>query len=457
MMIRKPAIAGRFYPNDASILANTVEHFLTDAQKSRDTSQPVPKVIIAPHAGYVYSGATAARAYAVIADVADSIKQVVLLGPSHHVAFKGIATPSVDAFQTPLGLVKINKKALEVLGRYPYVGVLDQAHEAEHSIEIHLPFLQTLLPDFELIPLVVGDTPPEQVAQALETVWGGPETLIVISSDLSHYHDYDTAQKLDHQTSTAIMEKRFNEIDPQGACGSRPIKGMLYTASKLGLAGTLIDVCNSGDTAGPKDRVVGYGAYHFGRLDMSDIVYTDAHKQALLTLARQSIAYGLEHGKMVEQAQFPSQFITQVLQASFVTLEINKQLRGCRGSLVAHKILPVDVMQNAFFSAFADPRFSALTQQEFEQVVIKISILTPASSMQFSSEEDLIKQLRPGVDGLWLIDGENRGTFLPSVWESIPQPKDFLRNLKVKAGLPPDHWSDTLQVKRYTTEYFGEA
>jgi AmmeMemoRadiSam system protein B/AmmeMemoRadiSam system protein A len=450
--IRQAAVAGKFYPQNPIELKETVVSLLNHAH----TTHTPPKIVITPHAGYIYSGKTAALAYQALLEVAPSIQHIVLLGPSHHVAFQGLAIPSVDGFQTPLGIMPINKKALEEISHYPFVGTLDQAHQNEHSLEVQLPFLQTLFPNAQLTPIVVGDAPAEHVSQVIETLWGGPETLIVISTDLSHYLPYDTACSLDHQTSQAIIEKRINDIPPHQACGSRPLRGALLTASKLGLNGHIVDVRNSGDTAGPKDRVVGYGAYHFGQLDMNDMQYSDDLKIALLQLARRSITYGIEQGKMLESFEFPHRLITHIPQATFVTLEKQGHLRGCRGSLVAHKILALDVMQNAFFSAFSDPRFSPVEAHELKDIVIKISILSHPQPIHFNSESDLIKQLRPNIDGLWLIDGEHRGTFLPSVWESIPEPNDFLIHLKNKAGLPANYWSNTLTVQRYTTHYFGE-
>ncbi len=257
--IREPAVAGLFYSDDAGELRNTVELMLADAKGTG----PVPKAIIAPHAGYIYSGPIAASAYARLFPVRDTIRRVVLLGPSHRVGFLGIAASSAEFFHTPLGDVPLDQELLNQVTRLSGVQYFDQAHQSEHSLEVHLPFLQEVLGDFTLLPLVVGDASPEDVAEVLRTVWGGEETLIVVSSDLSHYHDYATAQQMDSATSSAIEQLNPKAIDYGDACGRTPLSGLLLVAREKHLHAETIDLRNSGDTAGPRDQVVGYGAYLF--------------------------------------------------------------------------------------------------------------------------------------------------------------------------------------------------
>lgn len=256
-IIRMPAVAGIFYSDNAHILGIQVRDFLGHAH----SSGPYPKAIIAPHAGYIYSGPIAASAYARIQPYAQNIKRVILLGPSHRVRLRGLAVPSVDFFATPLGHIALDLTALKLLSGLPLVTVSDQAHAQEHSLEVHLPFLQEILGEFTLVPLVVGEAAPYEVAQVLDRLWGGDETLLVISSDLSHYHDYATAQRLDAATSQVIEQLRCEDLTREAACGANPIGGLLYAARERGLHAYAIDVRNSGDTAGPHDRVVGYGAY----------------------------------------------------------------------------------------------------------------------------------------------------------------------------------------------------
>ena len=258
--VRTPAVAGLFYPADATELHAQVRHFLNQVEPS---TEPPPKAIIAPHAGYVYSGPVAASAYARLRAVRDVIVRVVLLGPSHRVGFRGIAVSGMAAFSTPFGRILVDQEAVEQVRRLPEVGFLEQAHAQEHSLEVHLPFLQEVLGEFKLVPLVVGDARPSEVGAVLEALWGGPETLIVISSDLSHYHDYQTARSLDSATSQAIEALRYEDIGYDQACGRNPVNGLLWVARRKGLRGETIDLRNSGDTAGTRDQVVGYGAYVF--------------------------------------------------------------------------------------------------------------------------------------------------------------------------------------------------
>lgn len=257
--IRAPAVAGSFYPRDPHALREMVAGLLA----CEHSEAPVPKAIIAPHAGYIYSGPIAARVYAQVANGRGTITRVVLLGPSHRVPFFGLAASSATAFATPLGEVPIDVEAMQRLAALPQVKVLDQAHAWEHSLEVQLPFLQLTLEDFKLVPLVVGSANRDDVRAVLSAAWGGPETLIVVSSDLSHYHDYVTAQALDRATTQAITALRADVIDGDHACGFQPVNGLLAAARERGLQAELVDLRNSGDTAGPRDQVVGYGAYAF--------------------------------------------------------------------------------------------------------------------------------------------------------------------------------------------------
>ena len=257
--VRNPAVAGLFYPDDPRELRMMVTEFL-GAVVGADT---VPKAIIAPHAGYIYSGPVAASAYARIRPARGRITRVVLLGPAHRVGFHGLALAGAEYFQTPLGRIPVDQEAVKKISGLPQVHVMDAAHMQEHSLEVHLPFLQETLGEFGLVPLVVGDATPGEVAEVLEMLWGGPETLIVISSDLSHYHDYKTAQRLDRATSQAIEQLRPEDIQYDHACGRNPVNGLLQVARQRGLKAKTVDLRNSGDTAGTPDRVVGYGAYVF--------------------------------------------------------------------------------------------------------------------------------------------------------------------------------------------------
>ena len=255
--IREPAVAGQFYPAGSGELENTVRAMLRGVPGSPVSA---PKALIVPHAGYVYSGPVAATAYATLQPYHDQCTRVVLLGPSHRVPLDGLAVSGADAFRTPLGVVPLDRQVITRL-EHPAVALSETPHQFEHSLEVQLPFLQTVLDSFSLVPLAVGDAAPDVVTEVIESLWGGKETLIVVSSDLSHYHDYEKAQRLDHSTCRSIESKDVHEITPQDACGSGAVRGLLLAARRRGLRVTTLDLRNSGDTAGGKSRVVGYGAW----------------------------------------------------------------------------------------------------------------------------------------------------------------------------------------------------
>ncbi len=258
--VRPTAIAGSFYPGQPEALARSVEAMLAAAKPV--AIAPVPKAIIAPHAGHIYSGPIAASIYALIEPARSRIKRVVLLGPTHRVAVHGMALPGVDAFATPLGNISIDAAAVKLLMKLPYVGASAEAHRMEHSLEVHLPFLQKVIDHFTLVPLAVGRASAQQVAEVISLLWGGDETLIVVSSDLSHYLPYTEAQATDNATAQAILELR-TDINHHQACGATPVTGLNLLAQQRGLKPQLIDLRNSGDTAGDKSRVVGYGSFAF--------------------------------------------------------------------------------------------------------------------------------------------------------------------------------------------------
>ena len=250
-----------FYPGDQRELAQALAQML-GAAASEAPERAVPKAIIAPHAGYIYSGPIAASVYALLAPARGRITRVVLLGPTHRVAVRGLALPGVSAFATPLGMVEIDREAVEALRSLPQVVVSAQAHALEHSLEVHVPFLQAVLGQFTLVPLAVGHAEATEVAEVLDALWGGPETLIVVSSDLSHYLSYGDAQAVDRATAKAILDLS-SDISHEQACGATPVTGLTFTARRRGLRPELLDLRNSGDTAGDKNRVVGYGAFAF--------------------------------------------------------------------------------------------------------------------------------------------------------------------------------------------------
>ena len=449
--VRAPAVAGMFYPSDPAILGHMVQRFT-------ETEFAVPrpyKAIIAPHAGYPYSGPVAGTVYASVRHLAPRIRRVVLLGPAHRHGFGGIAVPSEDGMATPLGVVPLDRAALASVLDIPGVDELPAAFAGEHSLEVHLPFLQHVFTDFILVPLLVGGAAPSLIETVLERLWGGPETLIVISSDLSHYRPYDEACRVDLETSQAIEALQPERLSGNLACGFLPISGLLRRAAALDLRVTTLDLRTSGDTAGERSQVVGYGAYGFEEAATAQL--SDDHRRLLLDAARRGLVHAATTGEAlaVGAADYPMPL--RAMRATFVTLTQAGQLRGCIGSILPFQPLVTDVVQNAFRAAMQDPRFGAISRDEVDRTDISVSILSHPRPMAIENTADLIAQLRPGIDGLILIDGPHQSLFLPKVWEMLPDPALFVAHLKQKGGMSPTRDSPGLQAHRFTTETFPDA
>lgn len=409
-----------------------------------------PKALIVPHAGYVYSGSVAAEAYDRLRSARGILRRVLLLGPCHRVPVRGLALPDASAFATPLGEVPLDRGAIDSLAGLPQVVVSSAVHAGEHALEVQLPFLQRVLGEFSLVPLAVGTATPEQVAEVIDRLWGGVETLIVISSDLSHYHSYDEACAIDRGTAQAILDYSV-DIDHEQACGATPVAGMLLAAKRHGLNVELLDLRNSGDTAGGRGRVVGYASFAFWD---GALRFEDAHGRTLLDIARNSIGAALG---VSELKRLPDEAWLQPARATFVTLTQSGKLRGCIGSLEAHRPLAEDVRHNARAAALSDPRFPALTGEELAATRVEVSLLSAPKQLAFTDHADLIAQLRPGEDGLILECGNARGTFLPQVWESLPDKEQFVAELKRKAGLSPEVSTAKCRIQRYRALKWKEA
>ncbi len=461
---RPAAVAGMFYAADPRTLAQGVDRLL-DAVVPGEAAR-APKLLVVPHAGYVYSGPVAAQAYALLVPWREQIRRVVLLGPTHRVAVRGIAMPTVSAFDTPLGCVALDTAALSRLAEMPQVTANDDAHAQEHSLEVQLPFLQRALGAFTLVPLAVGDASAAEVAQVLERVWGGDETLIVISTDLSHYLPYGEARAKDRATVERIL-RLDPALDHREACGATPLAGALLAARAHALAPRLLDLRNSGDTAGDRSRVVGYCALAFelhepaprrtqGSSNEHESGTTEHDATlgaALISRARNAIAdaLGLPTGDEPGHPELAAP------GATFVTLRRWGELRGCVGTLTAERPLADDVRVHALAAAFRDSRFEPLMIEEFAELEVEVSLLEPAQPLAAGSEADAHAALHPGVDGVVLEWRGRRATFLPQVWEQLPRPREFLAALKHKAGLPADFWAEDLRLSRYRVRKFAQA
>lgn len=438
--VRPAAVAGMFYPGDARALAAEVDDLL-DGVEQPQPRLGYPKALVVPHAGYIYSGAVAARAYDELAAARGKVRRVVLLGPTHRVAVKGLAVPTASAFATPLGAVRIDAEALRAVRDLPQVVASDPAHALEHSLEVQLPFLQKMLGDFALAPFAVGMASVAEVAEVIERLWGGPETLVVVSTDLSHYHSYEQARALDGATIKRIASLA-TDLDHEEACGATPLNGLLSFSKNRDIEIKLLSACNSGDTAGGKGRVVGYSAF---ALYEGGEVSLEKAGEVLLGMARRAVENSL-FGKSEPQPDLP--WLKQA-GATFVTLTKDGELRGCIGSLEPARALGEDVAENALGAAFRDPRFAAMTCGEWPQCRVEVSLLAAAKPLQFADEADLLSQIRAGDDGLILEADGKRGTFLPQVWEGIADKQVFIKELMRKAGLAADTRLTRCKVSRY--------
>jgi AmmeMemoRadiSam system protein B/AmmeMemoRadiSam system protein A len=425
--VRPAAVAGAFYPGEPAQLRHEVEELLGGVERFEPRFS-FPKALVVPHAGYIYSGPVAAAAYDELVPAKGIVKRVVMLGPVHRVAVRGLALPAADAFDTPLGRIPIDRGALASLAGMKQVVASAPAHRHEHSLEVQLPFLQRMLGSFALVPFAVGQASVAEVAEVIERLWGGAETLVVLSTDMSHYHDYEQARRIDGVTLKRIASLS-TDLNHEEACGATPLNGMLQVARARGLAIRQLAANNSGDTAGGKGRVVGYSAF---ALDEGEPVSREEAGRTLVAIARASIA------KALGEAEQPPKAAPWLRQAgaTFITLTKDGKLRGCVGSLSPERMLGEDVAVNALGAAFRDHRFPKLSREEWPRVEVEVSLLSAPKPMRFADEIDLLAQIVPGKDGIILEHEGKRATFLPQVWEGLPEVRQFLGELMKKAGIP---------------------
>jgi AmmeMemoRadiSam system protein B/AmmeMemoRadiSam system protein A len=450
--IRPPAVAGQFYPNDPEELRKMVRTLLRDA--SGLDIHGIIRGLVSPHAGYIFSGIVAAAGYR---QIDPSTRTVILLGPSHRFPLKGPSIPSVTAYRTPLGDVPLAQPAFK-LRKLPIFESITEAHKMEHSLEVQLPFLQVMLKAFEIVPILVNSADPKALAAAIAPYIDN-NTLIVASSDLSHYYPYERAVSLDRICTSAITNAEFSRMPLCEACGKQAVMTLMHIAENKNWDAKLIDYKNSGDTAGDKDHVVGYASIAFvdrkkeSKKMRESISAQD--KKALLRLARSAIEAKLVDGVKVERPG--SSPILKGDRGCFVTLHKYGQLRGCIGTIEPTCSLVECVEKNAQNAAFRDPRFPRLSAEELSEIDIEVSVLSIPERLNFKDRDDLKRQLRPFVHGVILSHGMHRSTFLPQVWEQLPDKEQFLEHLCLKGGMPATAWHDpATSVEVYQAEVFGE-
>ncbi len=457
--IREPAVAGSFYSANKQSLSLTLSNFFSESLPTPEAGSP--KALIVPHAGYIYSGQIAANAFSHWINEKDSIENVVIIGPSHRVLFDGIAIPKVNIFKTPLGEVSLQNSFIKQIKSLPQVIIDNEPHRQEHSIEVQIPFLQKILGEFKILPLAVGRTSCEKVAKIIELLWGQDNTRFVISSDLSHYKDYKGAQKIDEHTAQAIERMDYASINSDQACGCIPIAGMLIAAQKKGLAIERISLVNSGDISKNKKTVVGYGAWSISQeaipnekeIPLSDLDLLKKECKNIFSVAAKTLEYSTSRLKPpnVDIGSFSPQL--QRNRATFITINKSGKLRGCIGTIHPTEPFIVNVVNNTYKAALKDPRFPPIRRDELSNIEITISLLSTLQKMSIKDEEDLLRQIKPNIDGLLIKDNTKQSVFLPQVWNEIPNKLDFISCLKQKAGLDSNHWSSNFQAWKFTVNF----
>jgi len=466
--IRHPVWAGRFYEADPAELNRVIGQLTRQAQKSRVQipADKQLKALIMPHAGYIYSGWTAAHAALVLST--NQFSKVILLGPDHRLGFSNAAICDVTAYETPLGKINLHKDVAKLRRQPDLFSSLPAAGDQEHSLEVILPFLQNYLGEFQLVPVIVGHVDVHRLSSALDTIIDG-STLLVVSSDLSHFLSYSEAVVRDRETIDEIVGLKPDKLikTDNRACGKMPLLILIEIARRHHWQPVLLHYSNSGDTAGDRSRVVGYAAIaFFGDLPMenkdnSPMQFSEAQGQTLVKLARKTITEKLGVDVVDPASDLPAHAVQddcfKLHCGTFVTLKIQGQLRGCIGNLTASESVVDGVRRNAINAAFHDPRFSPLSKNELDRTEIEISILSEPQPLEYRGGQDLIEKLRVKVDGVIIRKGHASATFLPQVWEQLPKPDEFLTHLCLKAGLPSDDWQKSeLEVLTYQVQYFAE-
>ncbi|MDR0330712.1 MAG: AmmeMemoRadiSam system protein B [Chitinispirillales bacterium] len=450
--IRKPAVDGRFYPSSPIELKNDIGKYLASAKP--DEPLPPVNIIIAPHAGYVFSAPVAAYAYA---RVSRGAKTAILIGPSHYERFDGVHVTDAKYYETPLGKVEVNQKIVGKLSKHPLCLRAQGAEDKEHCLEVQLPFLQMLLGKFTIVPLLTGNVSAKAVAEMLLPLVDDA-TLLVASSDLSHYQPQREAREIDDATISTVLSGRAEGF--MEGCGETAMRIVMDIAAKKGLSAELLDARTSYETApehGDPHRVVGYAAIAFAKRSAKDSGaddFSQEEKEYMLKLARSTVESALRG----EDAPLPKPPLTKLIQpyGCFVTLNKFGHLRGCIGNIEPVKPLYKSVADNAVNAAFHDPRFPKLKAGELADVTVEVSVLTRPAPLEAKSPEDLLSKLIPHEHGVILKFGSRQSTFLPQVWEQLPDKVMFLEHLSMKAGMGKDDWKRA-DVWVYRAVHFEET
>lgn len=442
MKIKPISAGGKFYSNDKHELTSQLELFNKNHRHDYNYSS---RAIIVPHAGYIYSGQLASEGFLYLDR---SVKNVFIIAPPHYVAVKNVALSSFDKWMTPLGEIEINQEInSELVGRFG-CEFQDNAFVMEHSAEVQIPFLQTILPHVKIIPILAGQN-SEKVTKIIAHYWQKHENAFVISSDLSHFYSANEARKIDKATAEMIESKDMEKFNSERACGGCGVHGLVNFTKNKNYSLIRVGLHNSGDITGDNSSVVGYGSWFLYEGEKNTFI-KKFFSELTINICKKSILAGLNQ-EIPQCEKVPAVFEQQ--GACFVTLEKNNELRGCIGSIIAHRPLVEDLVKNSQSAAFSDPRFLPLQKDEFKDLSINVSLLSEPEQMHFDNEAELLSQIKPYIDGIIIKERGYQAVYLPSVWEQLPEKKNFLNSLKVKAGLSPEYFSSTFEAYRFTTEY----
>lgn len=456
--IRETAVAGLFYPADLYQLDKDLDGYL---EHITPTLGGRPHIMIVPHAGYKYSAIVAAHAYKKLYPFKHKINKVFLLGPSHSVFVDGVALPAAKKFKTPLGTINVDETVVTELKKNPLFKTSAKAHKKEHSLEVQMPFLQKTLDNFTIIPMLYGEADFKQIAAALLPYLQDETAILIVSADLSHYLDYDTARTIDEQTAEQIANSI--NVNHHQSCGATAVNTAMELARAQGLVPQLLDMVNSGDVSNDKTKVVGYGAWVYQEPEEAPVLpkleqeqknlqnFARHYKDSLLKIVAKSLKRAVHHQPPYRPERDNFNDVLFNKGASFVTLHKNGNLRGCIGSLLPIKAIAADLADNTFSAAMQDKRFAPVKAKELNDITFTISLLTNFEEINFSSYEDLLAQIQPDIDGILLQDGKREGLFLPAVWKELPDKQEFITQLKIKAGLSPAYWSNNIKFFRFRT------
>ncbi len=445
MVTKKSFAAGKFFTSQKEELQKTLDDFNSNHKLDYNITS---RAIVAPHAGYTYSGQLAFDTFSYLDK---TVKNIFIFAPTHKKTVNNLALCNCDDFETPLGNIPVNKDIQEEIIEKFSCEYSEEAFEEEHAIEVQLPFVKYFYDDIQIIPILVGNDDVQKTFKIIQHYYPDKENAFVISTDLSHFLKLEEAMKVDVLTARMIEDKNIRGFRFEQACGAVPLCALTQFTLENNFSLIRVGLYDSSKSTGDTSRVVGYGGWLVAECEKNEFI-RDNFAPKIIDVVKKTIDAKLSGKSEINITTYlPYPPILDSDCACFVTLEIDGNLRGCIGSVLAHSPLMIDLIKNSYNAAFADPRFQPLTREEFEHVTITVSLLSHPMPIQFNSEENLLEQLRPNIDGVIIKDKNYQALYLPEVWEKIPDKKLFLQSLKQKAGMPKDYFSDTFEAFRFTS------